>query len=404
MKTFETAPRSFNRFFYSQTFHSRFKQLISRWRLTIDGAFLFTLILSVFAVSIVLKASDVAAVQPEKPLPADCNFKQTQIEDRGDWINARLDCRYKNINNKLWELVEEVDNLPPGLFSEKQIKNFKNERDRVEKERKKTTLAGGFKGIAKKQDSICQIVELDDGYGDADGICEAGENCAEVLDDGIGDEDGICKPLKGKKKEVCIQICDQDVTSAVDENFDLETLETTEANLESVEKLVEVSHEQVMQMNIAMNQMSSMQAELGEGLCANLLSPAGLPPGPPSGAMRFTYVEMQGILAGTNVADWAHATCDSGAEQSVFGTNAAAVCTVLAVAAGILDTVFDGFELQDDTVTGMRLDAAVVCLEQLDKQSSDTLKKLGGIEEKLNQVIELLNTPQGRRQDFPLRP
>jgi hypothetical protein len=404
MKTFDTASRLFKPFFYSQTFHSRFKQHVSRWRLTNNRAFLFPLILSVFTASTVLKATDVAADQPEKPQPADCNFDDTLFEDRGDWINARLDCRYKNINSELWDLVEEVDNLPPGLFSEKQISNFKNERDRVEKERKKTTQAGGFKGIAKRQDSICQIMELDDGYGDADGICEPGENCAEVLDDGIGDEDGICKPLKGKKKEVCIQICDQDVTSAVDENFDLETLETTEANLESVEGLMEASREQVIQMNIAMNEMSSMQAKLGEGFCADLLSPEGLPPGPPSGAMRFTYVEMQGLLAGTNVADWAHAACDSGAEQSVFGTNAAAVCTVLAVAAGILDTVFDGFELQDDTVTGMRLDAAVVCLEQLDKQSSDTLKKLGGIEEKLNQVIELLNTPQGRRQDFPLKP
>lgn len=347
-----------------------------------------------------LTSSNLAAQQIARPLPDSCeNLDRSQFDDRGDWINARIDCRHQNINSKLWDLVEDVENnSPAGLFSDEQLTHFRNERGRVEKERHKTFEAGGFKGIAKRQDAICQIVEIDDdGKGNNDGICEPGEDCAEVLDDGIGDDDGICKPTKGKKKEVCIQLCDQDAASAIDDNFDEETLYSTEANLAGVESLIETSRVQVSRMNSAMIEMSLMQAGLGEGSCANLLYPENIP----AGGERRSYEVMQATLGAANAADWAHAACDSGAEQTVFGANAAAVCTVLAVAAGIVDVIYDAFELQDDTITSERLDAAIVCLEQLDKKSSDTLEKLDGVQEKLDQIVDLLNTPQGRRPGFP---
>jgi len=337
--------------------------------------------------------------QIAQPMPDLCeDLNRSQFEDKGDWINARIDCRHKNINSTLWELVDEIEfNSPSGLFSEEQLTHFRNERGRVEKEREKTYKAGGFKGIAKKQDATCQIVEVDqDGKGNDNGLCEPGEDCVEVLDDGIGDDDGICK-VKGKKKEVCVQICDQEAASAVDENFDEESLYSMEDNLSDVESLIKSSRMHVAQMSSAMTEMAMMQASLGEGSCANLLYPQDIV----GGGQRRSYVTMQATQGAANAADWAHAACDSGAEQTVFGANAAAVCTVLAIAAGIVDEIYDAFELQDDTISSQRLDAAIVCLEQLDQKSGDTLSKLDGIQDKLDQIANLLITPQGQREDFP---
>ncbi len=338
--------------------------------------------------------------QVARPISGQCDdLRRSQFDDKGDWINARIDCRHKNINSKLWDLVDDIENnSPPGLFSFEQLQHFRSEKGRVEKERERTFNAGGFKGIAKRQDATCQILEIDqDGIGNDNGICEQREDCVEVLDDGIGNDDGICWPFKGKKKEACVQICDQEAASAVDENFDEESLYSIEGNLTGVESLIEASRTQVAQMSSAMAEMTLIQAGLGEGSCSNLLYPQDIV----AGGQRRSYAAMQATQGAANAADWAHAACDSGAEQSVFGTNAAAVCTVLAVAAGIVDEIYDAFELQDDTITGQRLDAAIVCLEQLDQKSSDTISKLNGIQDKLDQIENLLITPQGRREGFP---
>jgi len=91
-----------------------------------------------------------------------------------------------------------------------------------------------------------------------------------------------------------------------------------------------------------------------------------------------------------------------------LGGNANAVCVVLAVAGNVLNTLSDTFELQDDHITASRLDESLDCLEQTDDQLREALNKLGNIEGELTEIegrvyeiIDLLNTPQGQRPDFP---
>ena len=83
---------------------------------------------------------------------------------------------------------------------------------------------------------------------------------------------------------------------------------------------------------------------------------------------------------------------------------------VLAIAAGVLETVTEAFELQDDSITSKEMEAALGCLEQTDGQLSEVLVRQGKTEEELKIIkalmydaIELLNTPQGRRENFPIK-
>jgi len=83
---------------------------------------------------------------------------------------------------------------------------------------------------------------------------------------------------------------------------------------------------------------------------------------------------------------------------------------VLAIAAGVLETVTEAFELQDDYITSKEMEAALGCLEQTDGQLSEVLVRQGNTEEELKIIkalmydaIEILNTPQGRRENFPIK-
>lgn len=71
-----------------------------------------------------------------------------------------------------------------------------------------------------------------------------------------------------------------------------------------------------------MLEMSLMQAGLDEGCCTNFLYPPSIPHG-----WSTAFIRKDACHVGRcKYRDWTHAACDSGAEQSVFGANAAAVC------------------------------------------------------------------------------
>ena len=120
-----------------------------------------------------------------------------------------------------------------------------------------------------------------------------------------------------------------------------------------------------------------------------------------------TYAELQIMLAAAKAAALAYNSCDSGCNQDAMGFNCSAVCVVLAVASGIVDTISDACELQDDTVTAEQVDAACDCLNQIGEEISGLKEQLGDLsemlEERFNEVVELLNTPQGQRPEFPVK-
>jgi hypothetical protein len=110
-----------------------------------------------------------------------------------------------------------------------------------------------------------------------------------------------------------------------------------------------------------------------------------------------------------------HNQCDSAANQDVLGNNGSIVCVVTATLAAIADIVEVTAKALDDDVTGLRFDASMGCMMQMDveikalqAQAGRTEEKLGEVDRKvdaiqarLNEVVDLLNTPQGRRPGFP---
>lgn len=130
-----------------------------------------------------------------------------------------------------------------------------------------------YKQLAKKTAVQCQIAEITtDSKGDNDGVCTGGEDCAEELGDAIGDEDGICKPMNGRNREVCVQICDAEGIDGNPGNFDNAVGDTISDDLEA--QLIE-STDQYSELNTELDSMmaasAALQAAASGGDCNTVL-------------------------------------------------------------------------------------------------------------------------------------
>lgn len=143
------------------------------------------------------------------PVPAICDQ-----QDHG----ARVKCKYGNVLMQQQATADMIMTMQEFPQTRKQELMEQTARAMREESR---VGAADFKMLTKKRNPKCQIVEKDNGRGNGDGICDPGpEDCVEVIGDGIGDDDGICKPLNGKKREVCVEICDDEALALEPDNFD----------------------------------------------------------------------------------------------------------------------------------------------------------------------------------------
>lgn len=358
----------------------------------------------------------------DRPERKDCSgIRRQDFDSRADWINARIDCKFENTNAELFNLVDLATNPSVALFTVRQKEHFMKARERAEKARKRTMAAGTFKQWARKDNVDCFVREFDeeghaDNDGNNDGVCITKgpdrENCLEVIGDQIGNDDGVCKA-----NEVCVEICDQPSIDEADDNFDEEEAADVEESLDDVTEILAETNKQValrVQL-MALAKSTSARNESVSGSandCIELLKKT----------RHFDFTTLEGVQAGANVAAGAHAACDSACNQDVLGNNGSSACVVLAVAAGVLQTVAEAFELSDDDVTATRVDAAVVCLEQLDVQLKETKDAIGEVNEQIaaindkidtltalvterfDRLDDALSTPPGRRQNFPTKP
>ncbi|MEN8128135.1 MAG: hypothetical protein ABFR90_10075 [Planctomycetota bacterium] len=117
------------------------------------------------------------------------------------------------------------------------------------------------------------------------------------------------------------------------------------------------------------------------------------------------------IAAGT-----AYDTADSVSEQTALGFNASTAATVFAVAAGVLDMTATGLEIADEWTAE---DLKAECLSQINTVSQGTADGVDEVNlkvtqlrqelevfktlmnERLNTIETLLNTPPGQRPTFP---
>lgn len=117
-------------------------------------------------------------------------------------------------------------------------------------------------------------------------------------------------------------------------------------------------------------------------------------------------------------ASTAYDTADSVSEQTALGFNASTAATVFAVAAGVLDMTATGLEIADEWTAE---DLKAECLSQINTVSQGTADSLDELhqrvadlsrelealrelmKERLDTIEVLLNTPQGQREEFPLK-
>ncbi len=387
-----------------------------------------------------------ASVRPPK---RDCNAQpDNDNRSKAEKINERIDCRTENLNVELSTLVDQAC-ASDGIFTDTQKRNLENMRAHGENARKRSKEAGGFKGIGRKQKSNCYVQEYDkplnpDGSrapsddGNNDGVCTnrggIKETCAEVLGDGIGDNDGICKTT-GNPKEVCVEICESPSNDQDDDNFDDEAAADMEQSLEHAESaLAETNQKVAAGLRAFAHAKEALASSSGSGdNCSEILT-----------GVRDVVTLALSLV--TDVLSAAYDMFDSGCNQDIVGNNCSAGGVVLAAAKGIAQIIKDGWTYTDDVLTQAGFDKSLQCQEQTAAQQSDIKatadrtevqldvtdgrvgvidgkvdalqvtvgetsdkveeieRKIDALNARLSEVIDLLNTPQGRQPDFPKKP
>lgn len=349
--------------------------------------------------------------QGSPPETRDCD-----TIDANDY-NGRLDCKTENVNSALFDLVDRVIELDqmrvsynePGIFTEEQKNNFVTARERAQNAKNRTNSAEGFKGAVKKQkaqDEDCYIKELvTAGGGDGDGVCEKNETCEEVIGDAIGDDDGVCT-MKGNQKEVCVQICQQPLLDD-DDNYDTEALGDMEEELTELEEGLKNAGNQV-------DMLMMMETEiLEQGLSYDALLSDSCGDFSDTSLSWQTYKTLQGFQIAKNANSTALDTCSVVCNQDTFGWNCEAACLVFAISKGVLDGLYDGydlrFKLDGELDTAEQMEKLAKCIQLNQEKGQAAADALARVEEELavlKALIEqnqtLLLTPHGQRDGFPI--
>jgi hypothetical protein len=365
----------------------------------------------------------ISAAMAAPPVPDACDQ-----QDSGE----RIKCRFNNIvvqQRAAAQMISTHPNVPAG-HKDALMKQV----ERAGRAQGKATPAD-YKQLTRKAKPACQILEIaGDGMGDDDGVCTGNEDCAEVIGDQIGNDDGICRPRNGRNRETCVEICDEEAINADAANFD------DDPALPSLGRDVEEELDGITGQYVELNQALEQDTQLRAA--AGILSAHGDPCATVFAARTNTNVlaVIVGVATGLRVgADIAERFCD----QSVFGTNTAAVCAVIEGIAGAGAITSTAFMFGDSVTDSDTLDATFGCIQNI--QSSvgavqTTLNSVqtsvgGGnqalvaiqaqmtafqqqidavqsrldvlrqqVDEVNSQVLEvnrLVNTPQGRRDEFP---
>ena len=390
-----------------------------------------------FSLVVFLTAASTSRAQDSAapPVKRDCDSIFAK-----DQHNDRLDCKTENVLSALDDFVEvtfEYDRMRigidrPSLFTEEQRGELRSARVRAQNGKNRTHVAEGFKGAVAKQkkpDEDCFIKEYS---GDGDGVCEKNEVCEEVIDDGIGDDDPLdrtCWPMKGKKKEVCVQVCQQPLVDDV-ENYDPGTAEDREDELEELEVALNNAKASIA-MLIEVEMEAWGQRSVLSGTCGDFSD---------NSLGWWAFGTLQALQIAKNLSNMALNSCESLCTQTSFGWNCRGGCLALAIVTSILDMVYDGadlgFKVAGEIDTAGQMENMAECIET-NKNNVTSLKNefqpagkivilqedvtslksefksegaIGTLQEDVNTLKEelaliksLLLTPQGKREGFPLK-
>ncbi|MGH9750815.1 MAG: hypothetical protein ACRD6R_12935 [Candidatus Polarisedimenticolia bacterium] len=317
---------------------------------------------------------------------------------------------------------------------EKQKQALMKQVERNDRARGRTS-AEEFKQLTKKSKTACQVLEIaGDNMGDDDGVCTGNEDCVEVMGDQIGNDDGICRPRNGRNREACVEICDEEAINSDPGNFDDDPTQP------SLGKDVEEQLDDITDQYVELNQMLEQEAQVrsaagilaGSGdSCATVIA---------ARANVNTFAFLVGLAGGLRMgADIAERFCD----QTAFGVNTAAVCSVIEGIAGAGQITATIFQFGDSSVDSDTADASFACLKSLSGDLGTLSGDLGtlssdvrgigsavgdgnaalaaiqtriddlqlqlnglrqmvdGVRGQVAEVRQLLSTPQGQREGFP---
>jgi hypothetical protein len=341
--------------------------------------------------------------------------------------NERINCKTEKLTNKVDEVVTLVTEEGGDLLSEKTKKHLKEASERAKRAKDRAHGAKGFSNLARRQKvgQGCHIVENDtDGKGNDDGICgnvkvEWKDGCVELGGDGVGDDDLICE-----KKEVCLEVCDEvNIHDEEDDDiFDEDLAADVEQSFDESAELMGELEVGIKERIAVLNALRSRY----QGLITSAEAVDYCDSLQQSRPITITYQII--AMAAARSTETLHNLCDSLMNQDTAGWNASAACAVTAGIAGVVVIAADLLDMLDNDISSMELDAAVKCLEQTDDKMTSLSKKVGDtgaqvteifkmvetlqktvdeklllLQTKLEQVDTTLNTPPGRRPEFPVK-
>jgi hypothetical protein len=357
-----------------------------------------------------------ANAQPPPP-PETCDQ-----QDSG----ARIKCKFGNVIAQQQAAAETISGMPEASESQRLALTSKAENAGRAQGRASDE---DFKQLTKKANLKCQIREIEgDGKGDDDGVCKGNEDCVEALNDQIGNDDGICHPRNGKNRETCVEICDQEAISSDPDNFD------DDPNQDSRGRDLEAELDQATEQYVEINEMLGEESQLRAA--ARILAANGDPC-----AAIITARSNEDLLAALvvgdetlrGIADIWERICD----QTVLGSNGSIACLVLETAAALGSLANATFEAIEADIDSETMDQTFACLKNVNASlgasalSTDTVhtkldnlrvsagetdaaldsiqiridtlqQKVNELQQEITNVKTLLNTPQGRRDEFPV--
>jgi len=347
----------------------------------------------VFATLAALALSGVALAAP--PTPQTCDDADS---------GTRIKCRFGNIVEQQKKTAEMID--LGANFPESQKEALRKQVERTSRARNRTS-AEDYKQITKKPRPVCQVLEIDgDGVGDDDGVCKGNEDCVEVAGDQIGNDDGICRPLNGRNREACVEICDDEAINSDPDNFD------DDPTQESLGADVEEHLDELTDQYVELNEMLEQDMQLRSA--ARVMSANGDPCAVVIAARQnanlvaFTVGFADGARMGADIAE---AFC----RQDAAGFNSSVACSVSEGIAGVARIIAGAMQFGDADISSNTLDASYACLQSLNTAVGESNSDLDAIQSQLNtlqQMVDslqrelgevklLVTTPLGRREGFP---
>jgi hypothetical protein len=312
----------------------------------------------------------------------------------------KLKCKFDSMMEEGMKTIDELQKPPyDTLLPPAQVEGLAKTRENLDRG-KRRLQSDDFHLLAKKRETACQLVESSEAGAshNDDGVCDSKhEDCAEVIGDSIGDDDGICWPLKGKKREVCVQICDEEAVlvdeSATDENSAAELEGMYDTLTGHVEEVGETIPE-----TVALIQMLSSATTNDPCLLQTTLQRHSYD----------TYKKARWAAVGSRAAtDVAERFCDIVA-GGLFAFSAGAACVAgesIAMTMNIWWEAINNVEAELDALT---LDATITCAAQAADGAEQSGIMIESVQNTLTdvrtqnaEILRLIKIPPGQREEYP---